>query len=241
MALDFTIRNTQTEWMDDLDCHGEIVDQTLRELGTINKLLGGNAVTLRGLDKLISRYSISKDQVIHIADIGCGGGDMLIEIEKWADRRGIKVKLTGIDANANIVEYARKHCAAHDRISFKTANVLSPEFATEKYDIIIGILFFHHFDSECLEQLFSSLMRQASMGLVINDLHRHWFGYHSIKILTKLFSRSPMVQEDGPLSVLRGFSRNEIDHILSVSCPGTYTLGWYWAFRWLAVVSNENP
>ncbi len=38
-------RSAELEIMDDLNCHGEVVDQTLRELEVINRLLGGDNVT----------------------------------------------------------------------------------------------------------------------------------------------------------------------------------------------------
>ncbi|MFN7490265.1 MAG: hypothetical protein ACK5QK_11105 [Chryseotalea sp.] len=46
-------RSAEIEIMDDLACEGPVVDQTLRELETINTLLGGNYVTLNGIDELI--------------------------------------------------------------------------------------------------------------------------------------------------------------------------------------------
>jgi hypothetical protein len=38
--------------MADLEASGEVIPQTLKELETINKWLGGNYVTTNGLDQL---------------------------------------------------------------------------------------------------------------------------------------------------------------------------------------------
>ena len=38
--------------MDDLDCEGEVLEQTLKELKTINRWLGGNHVTTDGIQKI---------------------------------------------------------------------------------------------------------------------------------------------------------------------------------------------
>ena len=93
---DLKTRSQQIEIMDDLNCSGEVVDQTLRELETINKLLGGNYVTLNGISKLVSgRKGLAE---ISIADLGCGGGDILKLISHWARKRKIKAALIGIDA-----------------------------------------------------------------------------------------------------------------------------------------------
>jgi hypothetical protein len=45
-------RSYEEELMDDLEASGEVITQTLKELETINKWLGGNYVTTNGLDQL---------------------------------------------------------------------------------------------------------------------------------------------------------------------------------------------
>ena len=52
---DFSQRSAHIEIMDDLTSSGPVIDQTLYELEVINKWLGGNAVTLNGLEKLLKR------------------------------------------------------------------------------------------------------------------------------------------------------------------------------------------
>ncbi len=49
----FEQRSTQAELMDELTLGGEEMAQTLRELKFINHWLGGNQVTLRGLNRLL--------------------------------------------------------------------------------------------------------------------------------------------------------------------------------------------
>jgi hypothetical protein len=79
------------------------------------------------------------------------------------------------------------------------------------------------------------LKHQVRIGIVINDIHRHWLAYYSIKLLTRLFSKSAMVKFDAPLSVLRAFSRQELSDILHQAGIRHFQLSWKWAFRWQAV------
>ena len=72
--------------------------------------------------------------------------------------------------------------------------------------------------------------------MVISDLHRHWLAYYSIKYLTKWFSKSIMVQNDGPLSVMRGFRRREWIRIFEDSGIENYKIRWKWAFRWQIII-----
>jgi hypothetical protein len=103
-------------------------------------------------------------------------------------------------------------------------------------DIITCTLFTHHFTDEELLKLFSSFLKKARLGIVINDLHRHRLAYFSIKALTRLFSKSPMVQNDGPLSVLRSFSKKDFISVLAQAGIKNSQIKWFWAFRWQVVV-----
>jgi 2-polyprenyl-3-methyl-5-hydroxy-6-metoxy-1,4-benzoquinol methylase len=233
--VDLSGRSSEIEIMDDLQISGEVVGQTLKELNTINKLLGGNFVTLRGIQELISRQD-NEVKEIRIADMGCGGGDILKQIALWAKRKGIAVKLTGIDANSSIIKYARSNTSEFDNIDYLQLNVFELESVKNEYDIIISTLFLHHFtESECI-RLLNSWLKIAKIGVVINDLHRHPFAYYSIKYLTELFSKSSMVKNDGPLSVKRAFSKNDLHRILSNAGISEFTVTWNWAFRWKLVI-----
>lgn len=231
---DFSKRSLAEEIMDDLHCSGEVLHQTLRELENINYLLGGNQVTLNGLNQLLEDVPISKD--LHIVDLGCGGGDILKLIRKLLDRKKFTASLTGMDANPNVVKFATNNTPTSYRIDYESLNIFSEDFRARKFDIVTGTLFFHHFTTGQLVAFFKQLKNQASMGLIINDIHRHWFSYYSIKWLTQIFSRSRMVRHDAPLSVLRAFSKDELQGILKQSGIINFRIKWRWAFRWQVIV-----
>jgi 2-polyprenyl-3-methyl-5-hydroxy-6-metoxy-1,4-benzoquinol methylase len=193
--------------MDDLECEGEVLEQTLRELKTINRWLGGNHVTTDGIQKLINAAP-PKDRW-KVVDIGCGGGDMLRVMDDWAVKNGQKIDFEGVDANPNIIDLAKTRLSDKPSISLSVQNVFEEAFVEEKVDIITCTLFTHHFTDSELVALLSTLLQKANLGIVINDLHRHPLAYHSIRLLTKGFSKSPMVVNDAPLSVLRSFSRQD--------------------------------
>lgn len=228
--IDLKQRSTDLEIMDDLDCHGEVVDQTLRELETINRLLGGDYVTIRGIARLLK--GTPKDKVVTIADCGCGGGDLAVKIVQWGKKNGYSIRVEGIDANPHIIEFAKKNTASTPEVSYQVLDVFSDDFRKREYDIVVATLFVHHFSSDQLVGLFHSMSRQARRGVVINDIHRHPFAYHSIRLLTRYFSRSAMVKFDAPLSVRRAFIRGDLEDIMSKAKINKYTLRWLWAFRW---------
>jgi ubiquinone/menaquinone biosynthesis C-methylase UbiE len=230
-------RSVDLELMDDLQCKGQVVDQSLYELDVINKWLGGNQVTIDSISSLLD--STDKQRPLVIADIGCGSGDMVTRIARWGSQTGRQLKVVGIDANPNIIDYARKKSYGLDNISFEVMNVLEDTFASNRFDIVVATLFMHHFTNDQLIRLFRLLNDQTRIGFVVNDIHRHALAFHSIRLLTALFSRSPMVKHDGPLSVQRAFTRSDLKSILSNAGIKNYTLQWRWAFRWQLIVKSS--
>jgi len=222
-------RSSEQEIMDDLDVSGSVIDQTLRELNTINKTLGGNQISISAFKKL-SKY---QDQLV-LADLGCGGGDIMVEMAKWARKVEKKVTFIGIDANPHIIGYAENNTKDFPEITYKSINIFSKEFQEMEFDIIHCCLFLHHFSSEELVELFTSFKKQ-SKKVIVNDLHRHPLAYWSIKFLTTLFSRSEMVRNDAAVSVARGFKRSEIRAMMDQAGIKDYSLRWRWAFRWEVV------
>ncbi|MEO9477189.1 MAG: methyltransferase domain-containing protein [Cyclobacteriaceae bacterium] len=227
----FEQRSSELEIMDDLEMGGDVIGQTLLELDIINRRLGGNNISLSAFKKLINKYQIKT-----LADLGCGGGDLLIGMAKIAKNEKKAIHFTGIDANPHIAEYARNHTAEWGNIDFKAQNIFSDDFRKSQFDVVHCCLFLHHFTEAQLIQIFKHLKDQTRTAIIFNDLHRHWLAYYSIKIITHLFSKSYMVRNDAAISVARGFKKEEIIKLMTASNIKNYTLKWRWAFRWELII-----
>ncbi|MBS1618969.1 MAG: methyltransferase domain-containing protein [Bacteroidetes bacterium] len=226
-----TIRAHDTELMD-LPTAGEIETRhALREIDAINRLLGGYSVIFDALEKL--HWT---DKTMTIVDLGSGGGDMLRAISDWALHHKRHVNLIGIDYNPVMTNYAREQSVVFPNIHFRTMNVLDERLMDERADVIINSLFCHHFDQEQLVTLVQRMHALAAQAVIINDIHRHWFAYYSIKALTWLFSRNPLVRYDAALSVARSLTRKEWQAVLKAAGIENYTLRWMWAFRWQIII-----
>ncbi|KEO73607.1 methyltransferase domain-containing protein [Anditalea andensis] len=230
--ISFKQRSYQKELMDDFTSAGPEMKQTLHELKIVNKLLGGNKVLTTALSKVIKDHP---QPHYHIADIGCGGGDMVRLIASWAIKNGTKITIHALDANPHIIEMAKDNLKDLQNVVYHTADVFDETFAKEKMDIITCTLFTHHFTDDELVKMFQSFKHNATIGLIINDLHRHPLAYYSIKYITKLFSKSEMVKNDGPLSVLRSFKSGDITSVLKKSGWSMISIRWFWAFRWQVI------
>jgi 2-polyprenyl-3-methyl-5-hydroxy-6-metoxy-1,4-benzoquinol methylase len=234
---DFRSRSANIEMMDDLNCAGDVVRQTLRELDAINRLLGGNAVTIDGIKRLLKGH---ENRSFAIADLGCGSGDLLRRIRDRCLASGWRGTFVGIDANPFIIQYAREHTDDNLHITYEALDIFSDDFRKRQFDIVTGTLFFHHFTNDELANFFRQLYTQVKIGFVINDIHRHWFAYYSIRWLTAIWSKSPMVKSDAPLSVLRAFKKHELEQILKRAGITSFSIRWMWAFRWQVIVKKVS-
>lgn len=228
-----TNRSHKEEIMDDFFCQGEVVDQTLREIHQINAYLGGDQLSLNALKTFVRKYPQSNYDIV---DLGCGGGDTLKLFARWMRKKHLGATFTGIDANAYIIEYAERNCRKYENINLISENVMGDQFRDRSFDIAHASLFLHHFQEEEIIELLRQLYDQVRIGIVINDLHRHWVSYLFTKHLITQWSKSEMVKYDAVVSVERSFHRDELEKYLKLAGIGKYTLKWKWAYRWELII-----
>jgi SAM-dependent methyltransferase len=207
----------------------------LSELNTIGSLLGGHNVTRRGVDFFLRKVPATKS--LTIAEIGCGGGDNLFAIQKYLGKKRRLVSLIGIDIKPDCIKYAQ---ASASNIQWICSDYRTVEWPGDKPDIIFSSLFCHHFTDEELVSQINWLKENSKVGFFINDLHRHPLAYHSITLLTRLFSKSYLVKNDAPLSVKRSFKKKDWAGIFSGAGITGYGIKWHWAFRFLICVHHEQ-
>lgn len=223
----FSKRATEPEIMDDFGLAAAEIDPLLGGLEMVNKYLGGYQVVFSALKE------VSLQNSFHISDWGCGSGDVLRAVaQKW---KNLNLNFVGIDATPAAVDFANRKNSASN-ISFILADVLSKEISELKFDIVLSTLFTHHFADDEWIMLVRKMMVCSRHAVIIDDLHRHWLPYYTIKLITKLLTNSRLAQNDGPLSVLKGFKRKELELLLQKAGIKNYTIKWMWAFRWQIIL-----
>ena len=233
--VDTSHRSSEMEIMDDFTMEGVLFRDTLDKLEIINRFLGGNSVTINGLKKLIKNHP--KNKTITIVDLGCGNGDILRDISKFGRKNNYSFKLVGIDANLAAIEYAKELSKEYSELSFKTIDVLSEDFKKQSYDVVLCTLFLHHFKNEELISFLKTTTNKATIGVVVNDLHRHKLAYYLFKLIG-FFIKNKMVRKDGLTSVLRAFKRKDLENIAK-EMKVHFSVQWKWAFRYLWILKKD--
>ena len=233
--VDTSHRSSEMEIMDDFTMEGVLFRDTLDKLEIINRFLGGNSVTINGLKKLLKNQP--KNKTITIVDLGCGNGDILRDISKFGRKNNYSFKLIGIDANLAATEYAKELSKEYSELSFKTMDILSEDFKKQSYDIVLCTLFLHHFKNEELISFLKTTTDKATIGVVVNDLHRHKLAYYLFKLIG-FFIKNKMVRQDGLTSVLRAFKKKDLENIAK-EIKVHFSIQWKWAFRYLWILKKD--
>ena len=198
----FNTRSTKPERIDTGDYTPEEYDRFLREIAFINKYLGDARALKTTLFREIERGGRGKFSML---DVGSGSGELLRATADFARRTGRKAKLTGIDLNAASAGMTRSMSRNYAEITAVRGDAFKLPFADGSFDYAISSLFFHHFTDEQIPLILKEMSRVARRGVFVIDLHRHWAAYYLYKLFCFAFRISPLVREDGSLSVLKGF------------------------------------
>ncbi len=230
-----TNRSYQKELLDNDNIPFADIKQNMKELNTINTYLGGHAITIEGVKELIAKHN--SDKPIRICEIGCGGGDNLKAIYDYCASKKLAVNFIGIDIKTECIAFANQQYPSLPA-QWITNDYKKTDFGNYQPDIIFSSLFCHHFSEAELVTMLQWMKANAASGFFINDLQRHPLAWFSIKWITSLFSKSYLVKNDAPLSVVRGFKKKEWIAIFKTAGISNFSIKWKWAFRYLIICRN---
>lgn len=236
MSVNTTYRTEEIEIMDDFSLQSEELIGALDQIASINQLLGGNKLTLHGIKELLKKADTSK--TITIVDIGCGNGDMLRMLAKYGKKRNLSFKLIGIDANAFTINYAERLSKDFPNIEYRCMDIFSENFKQLQYDIALCTLTLHHFTTDQISGIMDILNQNASIGIVVNDLHRSKLAYRLFELISVVFNLNTMSRNDGLISILKGFKKNELEYFSKKLNLKNYTINWKWAFRYQWIITK---
>jgi len=233
MTINTKQRSTAPEIMDDFSMEGEILTDALDKIAAINKLLGGNQVTLEGINFLMDKDKLAKK--LKIVDVGCGNGAMLRMLADYALKKGLSFELIGIDANRATIAHAESLSTPYPNIRYQCSDIFN-DGQIAVCDIMLFTLTLHHFTDQQIVSLFNKLKGLVRLGIVVNDLHRSALAYRLFTALSYLFKLNDMSREDGLVSILRGFKRNDLLAYEKQLTINSAHIKWRWAFRYLWII-----
>ena len=196
------------EQMDAADLAPDVYAQVLTDLARVNRW----TLTARPTIDFVRR-AIGDATSFSLLDVGFGDGDMLRAIARWAEKRGIDAKLTGVDLNPKSVAIAAPKTPARFAISYLTGDYLDQ--VDRGFDLIVSSQTAHHMTHSQLQTFLRMMEAKARRGWQISDLHRHLLSYHGFPLLARIMGWHRIVREDGQLSIARSLRPGEWRPILA--------------------------
>jgi 2-polyprenyl-3-methyl-5-hydroxy-6-metoxy-1,4-benzoquinol methylase len=209
--LDVSRRSEQPEILDAPVATSELA-KVLRDLARFNGAMLGHWPVMRWLKRVTA--TVPPARPLTFLDVGCGYGDLLRTMRRWARRQGRPVRLIGLDLSTQVVEVARAATDASDEIEYHVANVLdfSPAFPI---DIVTSSLVTHHLSDEMIVRFLRWMETYARRGWVIYDLQRSVVPFYFIALAGFLMRLHPVVVYDGRVSVARSLTRAEWEAMIA--------------------------
>jgi 2-polyprenyl-3-methyl-5-hydroxy-6-metoxy-1,4-benzoquinol methylase len=203
--FDAGCRSGQTEWLDGADLDERELANVLRDLARLNGAMLGHLPLLRFLRRAVRAAG---GQPVSVLDVGCGYGDLLRAMCRWARKHGAELRLIGVDLNAKTIEIARQATDSEDAIEYKVADVFAADQSL-KPDLIVSSLLTHHFSDREIVRFLHWMETTAGRGWAVYDLQRSAVPYAFLGVTGKLVRLHPMVIHDGRISVARSLTLRE--------------------------------
>jgi 2-polyprenyl-3-methyl-5-hydroxy-6-metoxy-1,4-benzoquinol methylase len=213
------VRSRAQELMDDPGCGERELRHALADLGRINRSVGEHAFVRAYLDRALAVWRAQGAPAsgpLRVLDVATGGGDVPVATARWAARRGVEVRIVGVDRHPVTVRVAREATARHAGTSVVVADAGALPFPDGAFDLGLCTLALHHMTDEESVVVVRELHRLARIGFLVVDLVRSRAGHAAVWLLTRL-SRSVLIRHDGPLSVLRARSVDEYRRLAGAS------------------------
>lgn len=189
-----------------LDSHSDdeqLVLRTVADIRRSNRVLQGTRAAVAEL----ALHFAQLPEHATLLDVGTGHGDVPRAAVRAARARNITLTTVGLDSVPVLAQ-----CASHSVSYTVCGDGLTLPFGSASVDIAMCSQTLHHFRSEEETALLRELNRVARVAVVVSDLRRSWFAAGGFWIASFLLRFHRVTRHDGVLSVLRGYTPEELSN-----------------------------
>jgi ubiquinone/menaquinone biosynthesis C-methylase UbiE len=183
-----------------------LLEECLRELEQINRLLGVHRIVLGHVRRFLRPGDVS----LTVADVATGGADLPRRLIQWGRRRRLSLRLLAIDQHPQTAAIARDRSRGVPGIRVVRGDARSLPLADRSVDVALLTTALHHLSPPDAVQALRELARVSRRGFVVTDLVRSPAAYLGARLLGLAVLRNPLTRNDGPRSVLRAYTPAEV-------------------------------
>lgn len=192
--------------------------ENLADIARLNRL-GATRALLAHLAPFFARHR--GPAPLRVLDLGTGGGDVPAAVVRWARARGRRVSVLALDLQPEVLACAGAAARDLPEVRLVAGDALQPPVRRDGVDVALCSLTLHHLPEAAVVRLLRLMADAARLGFVVSDLRRSRLAYAAAWLTTRLISKSRLTRHDGPLSVLRAYTREELARLAGAAgLPG---------------------
>lgn len=222
------------ERMDEPDVDSEHLANCLDHLARLSRWSGAYRAIRREAVRLLPVTGR-----VRVADVGAGGGDVLRMLARHLGDR-LESGLA-LEPHAATAACGRDRCGSDGRFSVLRADARDLPLRTGSVDLAMMHMALHHLPPGDRVDALEDLGRVANGRVLVTDLARNMVNRIGARLLAETLWRSnPLVRNDAPVSVARGFTGPELLALArdaALPCPEVRSL---WGHR-LVLSTGGSP
>jgi SAM-dependent methyltransferase len=197
---------------------------SLADLERIARWFGG-ASTLAALIARVAERSGSR--YLSVLDVGAGSGDLMRLARERLRPRGIELAVTLLDRSA-------AHLTQKSSAVALAGDALALPFREISFDLVACSTFAHHLEPNEIILFVNRALAIAKEAVLINDLRRSAAHLALVYMGFPLF-RSRLTRHDGPASVRRAYTVEEMRGILQQTAAARIEISNHYLYRMGAI------
>ena len=181
---------------------------SLADIDRLNSWFGGYALSLRAIRRLAAE--VPRARPLRVIDVGGGTAAFAVRVVRWARSSGRDIRVVVVDRDPTSLRLARAAVAAYPEVLLVCADAAALPCRERAVDIVTSALTLHHLEPAQAAAGLREMTAAARIGVVVNDLLRRRLSLGLVWLVTRLLGCHPISRHDGPLSVRRSYSRDEL-------------------------------
>jgi len=228
MFARFKTRSYEPENIDVGTYTPEEYEGCLVELRRVNRWMGDSRTLAQTLFRQVQAERLTSFSVL---DVGAGSGELLRVTANWARHTKRTFRGVGLELNQRSAEAIRDESSTYAELTAVRGDALRLPFHDKKFDYAICSLFTHHFNEAQIIRILEEMDRVAQRKIFVIDLHRHPMAYLLYTTLGKLVLHTRLLREDGALSILKSFNKQELRTLGESAKLANVTVDRHFPFR----------